>query len=300
MPSTSRVRVFVDADVLASPVPRTILYLARPLSDYELVYSQFVETEAERHQKAAHIPVSTLRQRWDWQIVPDAENEDIAGLSDTDDKDKPVLAAAMVARATFVVTGNVRHFGAGDLSTHSLSAVHPGLFLSHHITSETYRERYSKRSPRTALVNRANRSPSTSRRSPCTSRRCSSRTATSSGHRRSMRHTDLRRYRFAACDASAAPVASKSHRPPRPACATPAGPTPVRRRSPEPLLSRLLSRGQHQAVNPCKHWPLSTITGFPPAPRTAEHPAVSTTEHLERIQARSTERAASLDRGLGL
>ncbi len=140
MPSTSRVRVFVDADVLASPVPRTILYLARPLSDYELVYSQFVETEAERHQKAAHIPVSTLRQRWDWQIVPDAESEDIAALSDTDDKDKPVLAAAIAARATFVVTGNVRHFGAGDLSTHSLSAVHPGLFLSHHITSETYRE----------------------------------------------------------------------------------------------------------------------------------------------------------------
>lgn len=140
MPSTSRVRVFVDADVLTSPVPRTILYLARPLSNYELVYSQSVEIEAERHQKAAHIPVSTLRQRWDWQIVPDAESEAIAGLSDTDDKDKPVLAAAIAARAIFVVTGNVRHFGTGDLSTHGLSAVHPGLFLSHHITAETYRE----------------------------------------------------------------------------------------------------------------------------------------------------------------
>lgn len=140
MPSTSRVRVFVDADVLASPVPRTILYLAQPLSDYELVYSQFAETEAERHQKAAHIPVATLRERWDWQIVPDAESEDIAALSDTDDKDKPVLAAAVAARATLVVTGNVRHFGAGDLSAHGLRAVHPGLFLSHHITAETYRE----------------------------------------------------------------------------------------------------------------------------------------------------------------
>jgi len=140
LPSTSRVRVFVDADVLTSPVPRTILYLARPLSDYELVYSPYVETEAERHQKAAHIPVSTLRERWDWQIVPDAEIEDIAGLSDTDHKDKPVLAAAIAARATFVVTGNVRHFGAGDLSAHGLSAVHPGLFLRHHITPETYRE----------------------------------------------------------------------------------------------------------------------------------------------------------------
>ncbi|MCC5951675.1 MAG: hypothetical protein JJU45_06215, partial [Acidimicrobiia bacterium] len=121
-------------------VPRTVLYLARPLSDYELVYSDFVEAEAERHQKAAHIPVSTLRKRWDWQIVPDAGKEAIARLSDTDDKDKPVLAAAIAARATLVVTGNVRHFGAGDLSTHGLSAVHPGLFLSHHTTAETYRE----------------------------------------------------------------------------------------------------------------------------------------------------------------
>lgn len=140
MPSTSRVRVFVDADVLASPVPRTILYLARPLSDYELVYSPYVETEAERHQRAAHILVSTLRQRWDWRIVPEPESEDIAALSDTDEEDKSVLAAAIAARASFVVTGNVRHFGAGDLSAHGLSAVHPGLFLSHHITAETYRE----------------------------------------------------------------------------------------------------------------------------------------------------------------
>ena len=132
LPSTSRVRVFVDADVLASPVPRTILYLARPLSDYELVHSLFVETDAERHQKAAHIPVSTLRQRWDWQVVPDAESEYISGLTDTDDKDKPVLGAAIAARATFVVTANVRHFGAGDLSAYGLSAVHlPALFVAY-------------------------------------------------------------------------------------------------------------------------------------------------------------------------
>lgn len=137
MPSTSRVRVFVDANVLASPVPRTLLYLAQPLSSYELVYSPGVEQEAERHRKPGHVPVSTLRRRWDWMTVPDAAGDD---LVDTDPKDTQVLAAAIAARASFVVTGNVRDFGANDLDTHSITTVHPGLFLAHHITAETYRE----------------------------------------------------------------------------------------------------------------------------------------------------------------
>ena len=65
LPSTSEFRAFVDADVLASPAPRTVLYLMRPLSGFELVYSPRVEAEALRHQKPGHIPVDTLRGRFD-------------------------------------------------------------------------------------------------------------------------------------------------------------------------------------------------------------------------------------------
>jgi hypothetical protein len=107
------------------------------LSSYELVYSPWVEQEAERHQKPDHIPVSTLRRRWDWTTVPDSAGDDLA---DTDPKDKPILAAAIAARASFVVTGNVRDFGAADLEAHDITAVHPGLFLAHHLTAQTYRE----------------------------------------------------------------------------------------------------------------------------------------------------------------
>lgn len=138
MPPTSRVRLFVDADVLASPVPRTILYLAQPLSDYELVYSPLVETEAERHQRTGHVPVSTLRRRWEWKLVANAD--DTGHLTDTNDKDRPILAAAIAAASAFVVTGNVRHFGPTDLDVHNVSAVHPGLFLAHHLTADSYQE----------------------------------------------------------------------------------------------------------------------------------------------------------------
>ena len=138
MRSTSRLRAFVDANVLASPVPRTILYLSRPLSDYELVFSPWVEAEAERHQKAGHVPVSVLRQRYDWRFAADPDEP--VDLEDTDSKDQPALAAAVEAGAHFVVTSNVKDFGEKDLARFGIAAVHPGLFLRHHITAETYRE----------------------------------------------------------------------------------------------------------------------------------------------------------------
>lgn len=138
MPSTSRVIAFVDANVLASPVPRTMLYLLAPLSDYRLVYSPLVEAEAQRHQKPGHVPVAVLRERWDWTLVPDSDED--AALVDTDPKDLPVLASAIQSGAGFLVTGNVRHFGAHDLAAHGLSAVHPGLFLAHHCSAESYLE----------------------------------------------------------------------------------------------------------------------------------------------------------------
>lgn len=115
-----------------------MLYLLAPLSDYRLVYSPLVEAEAQRHQKPGHVPVSVLRERWDWTLVPDGG--EAGDLTDTDPKDLPVLASAIQAGAAFLVTGNVRHFGAHDLEAHGLSAVHPGLFLAHHTSAENYLE----------------------------------------------------------------------------------------------------------------------------------------------------------------
>lgn len=115
-----------------------MLYLLAPLSGYRPVFSPLVEAEAQRHQKAGQVPVETLRRRWDWTLVSDSD--DIQHLVDSDPKDMPILAAAINAGAAFVVTGNVRHFGVRDLETNRLSAVHPGLFLAHHTSAESYRE----------------------------------------------------------------------------------------------------------------------------------------------------------------
>jgi hypothetical protein len=123
LPLISNLRAFVDADVLASPVPRTLLYLMRPLAGFSLVYSQHVEAEALRHQKPGHTPVDSLRRRFDWPIVEDPDA--LVGLQDTDLKDRPLLAGAVASGAGFVITGNVRDFGVGDLARHEISTVQP-------------------------------------------------------------------------------------------------------------------------------------------------------------------------------
>jgi len=140
LPPTSRPRVFVDADVLASPQARTIPYLARPLADYELMYSPMVEEEAMRHQKPGQVPIRELRARFDWLLVPDPDQADMDRLVDTHPKDKHVLAAAIAGHCWFVMTGNVRHYGFADHAASGISAVHPGLFLSHRLSGEAYRE----------------------------------------------------------------------------------------------------------------------------------------------------------------
>lgn len=202
LPSTSRVRVFVDADVLASPVPRTILYLARPLSDYELVHSLFVETDAERHQKAAHIPGPTCDNGGTGRSFQTLRASTYPDSPTPTTRTSRYWAPRSAARATFVVTANVRHFGAGDLSAYGLSAVHlPALFVVH-------RDLFGPPTP-----DATHRPPAIPFRG--------------------------------ARDASGVPVTSKTNRPARQACATPAGPTSVRRRS---------RCGVESNPAPCQRW----------------------------------------------
>lgn len=54
-------------------------------------------------------------------------------------KDRPILAAAAAVNARFVITENVRDFGATDLRTLLMSAVHPDLFLTSRVTEQIYR-----------------------------------------------------------------------------------------------------------------------------------------------------------------
>jgi len=131
---------YVDASVLATPLPRTVLYLASAYEecDFSLTFSPYVEAEADRALKPGARKVSELRERWLWQVTPDHPDANSLNLDDTNWKDKPVLAAAVHAGACCVITGNVRHFGERDLARFGMYAIHPGLFLAHRLTAETY------------------------------------------------------------------------------------------------------------------------------------------------------------------
>ncbi|WP_078281760.1 DUF6011 domain-containing protein [Mycobacteroides franklinii] len=128
--------VYLDANVLVKGVVRTLVLMCATRSDYSAVWSPYAETEAERHQDERAVKVSALRQRLDIPFVPDATT--VLPLVDTDPKDRPILSAASANNARLVVTENVKDFGALDLSTLRLSAVHPDLFLSARIEASAY------------------------------------------------------------------------------------------------------------------------------------------------------------------
>lgn len=130
--------IFLDANVLVGSLSRTLLIMSAPLSDFQVTWSLYAEGEALRHQNGAATPINVLRQRHGWTIVRDGELPE--PLVDTDPKDMPILAAAALAGAKFVVTQNIADFGRQDLARLRMSAVHPDLFLSHRLTQAVYRQ----------------------------------------------------------------------------------------------------------------------------------------------------------------
>lgn len=132
-----RTLVYLDANVLAAGISRTLLLLSAPLSNFRTVWSPYAEAEAARHQPPRAKPIGQIREQHGLLTVPDGQSP--VPLVDTDPKDRPILAAAAAAKARFVITENVKDFGATDLQTLSMSAVHPDLFLASRVTEQTYR-----------------------------------------------------------------------------------------------------------------------------------------------------------------
>lgn len=131
------VLTFLDANALVPSFTRTLLVMAAPLSDFSISWSLRTELEAERHQKLGAVPISTLRQRFSWNVlVSDCDLE----LDDTDVKDRPIISAASHAGADVIVTENVKDFGRSDLSKLGMSVVHPDLFLATRLNPMVYRD----------------------------------------------------------------------------------------------------------------------------------------------------------------
>ncbi|MDR1448702.1 MAG: PIN domain-containing protein [Propionibacteriaceae bacterium] len=143
--TSDQVRVFLDADVLAAPMTRTLLIVTSTKrgSRFQVCWSQAVEWEADRALRPGQTPVAEVRGRFDWGTAvlgPAATPEAMEALSDTAATDRHVLAAAKAAGIRVLVTRNVQDFGRGDLGDLGVSAVHPDLFLAHMLGEAEYRQ----------------------------------------------------------------------------------------------------------------------------------------------------------------
>ena len=114
---------FLDANVLAKPFTRTLLWVGAIYSDYEITWSMTVEREANRHMRDNTASLELLRNRYGLAIGP-------AGTSgndylETSPSDRQVLSDAFAARANYLITANVTYFGESDLIACGIVAIHP-------------------------------------------------------------------------------------------------------------------------------------------------------------------------------
>ncbi|MCL2483320.1 MAG: DUF6011 domain-containing protein [Propionibacteriaceae bacterium] len=161
MISTSeRQRVFIDADVLAHPVSRSLILFTsiHPYTPFTACWSLAAEAEADAalasqwehtvkaggQGRSRPLGVAALRKNRassDWAelvLVADATNADMAMLVDTSSTDRHILAAAHAAGCRVVVTQNVRDFGRADLDRLNMVVVCPDVFLSVMVNGAAY------------------------------------------------------------------------------------------------------------------------------------------------------------------
>ncbi len=109
-------RLFLDANVLfsAAYAPENLFLELWRLKGIRLLASGYALEEARRNLGEAE-----RLKRFNGlievvEVVPDRAVSDLPGLApklDLPEKDRPILAAAISARATHLLTGDKRHFG---------------------------------------------------------------------------------------------------------------------------------------------------------------------------------------------
>ncbi len=136
-PNSLKPRVFINADVLfagaASPnehgASLVILRMAE-ITLIDAIASQQVLTEVERNLAAkipAALPAFHLLANRSLRVVPDPEPHELSRWAgQADEKDLPILVAALREQCSWLVTHNVRHFQPGH---RAIVVLRPGEFL---------------------------------------------------------------------------------------------------------------------------------------------------------------------------
>lgn len=130
------VRVFLDANVLAKPVTRTLLMAGGPPSGFRSIWSRTAEREAVRHMPSRAVSPAVVRRRFGGVLGPTG---DVGGrFRATAKPDRQILADAEAANAVFLITEDVDDFAEPDLVSVGISAVNPDLFLAARLTRAAY------------------------------------------------------------------------------------------------------------------------------------------------------------------
>ena len=130
--------VFLDANILAKPVTRTLLMFAAPGGGYSVIWSTYVENEAERHRRGRQASLAAARQSAGMEPYPSSDIVD--DYPATSVSDRQVLADAVKVGALFIITEDVDDFGETDLVAAGISAVNPDIFLAGRVTTSAFHD----------------------------------------------------------------------------------------------------------------------------------------------------------------
>lgn len=131
--------LLLDANVLASPVTRTLVIAGARADGLRWTWSEHVESEADRHARGRASRTSVVRNTvLGTELSPTALST--SGLATTTSKDRQVIADAIRADARYLITTDVDDFAFEDLAAHELGAVNPDHFMTLRFTEQAYRE----------------------------------------------------------------------------------------------------------------------------------------------------------------
>ena len=129
--------LFVDANVLAAPVTRTLLLVGVEAIDVIVTWSQRAEDEANRNMRPRAMSVTEFRTTiWENDLSPTGKRP--ARYKATKDDDRQILADAVAANAAFIITTDVDDFGEVDLISEKIAAVNPDLFMATRFAEAAY------------------------------------------------------------------------------------------------------------------------------------------------------------------
>lgn len=130
--------VFLDANVLAAPVTRTLLLVGIEAIDVVATWSQQAEAEANRHLRSRAMSVTDLRTTiLESELSPTGERSTrFTGIKRAD---RQILADTIAAEAAFLITTDVDDFAEADLVSEKVAAVNPDLFMVSRFTEAAYR-----------------------------------------------------------------------------------------------------------------------------------------------------------------